>query len=132
MSLAAPLVLYKDCTRSGNARFGFPVASKCDEGDEGPAEERWSRRAVHLDSGTLENIDHVIGRGRSAERSAKIGKWKKDEKGDRARTHLAGCGVHATPRKFEEISSKLRRKTKLHNERNALILALRAAELRHT
>ena len=59
--------------------------------------------------------NRLLAKRRSAKRSAKK---MEVETSDRARTHLAGCGVHATPRKFE--MSERRGKNQLHSERDTL------------
>ena len=57
-------------------------------------------------------------------------KWKWNWGIKRAST---GCGVRATPRKFEDISEKkIKTNTSMYIEHDSLILALSAAELRHT
>ena len=45
-------------------------------------------------------------------------KEMKMEAGYRARAHLSGCGVHANPRKFEEISESGTRSTQKIEKEN--------------
>jgi hypothetical protein len=67
------------------------------------------------------------------EENKKIHENRKMETGYRARTHLAGCGVHATQENSRRFpKEKKNKEKKQHRERDTLILALRAAELRHT
>ena len=54
----------------------------------------------------------------------------KMEAGYRARTHLSGCGIHATPRKLE--MSEKREKNRLHSERDTLPSSKKCALLNGT